>query len=529
MAFGYWRVPIAQLGRLADRLAPFRFSWEPRADVLRRDYLGDRAKYQHEDQLALLAKAGQSPLGVWQVPVPLLDHQRIAVDFLAVRTGCLLCDEQGLGKTLSALTAFWLLRARGEITTMLVACPNSLKFTWRDEVARFFPSFSVSIASGYKSRRRQSYEQKADIYIVNYEAARSDFTDLRLMLRRSRTVLVCDESHATKNAWSRTAHALRFLRSAAARVWMMSGTPVPNKLEDSFAQVSIADGGRLLGTREEFWKRYVRRTDRSEAISDLKEALAPILLRRTKDEVIDLPDKVFEARYVELHGEQRRMYNAVRRRLYEEIAAMPEAAFERALPNVLTRLLRLSQVASNPRLVFPDYAGEPAKMKEIDALLEDLIEAGGRKVVLWSHYVKTIEEFRVRHSRYNPVAIYGSIGLDERREAVRKFQNDPKTMLFIGNPQAAGTGLTLTAAYDVIYETLTWRYDLYAQSVDRTHRIGQARSVTYFNILAADTIDVAISESLERKAGLAATLLGDTDRQRSPTRQDVIGMLRPGG
>jgi SNF2 family DNA or RNA helicase len=384
---------------------------------------------------------------------------------------------------------------------------------------------TVSIARGYKSRRRRSYEERADIYLVNYEAARSDFTDLRLLLRRTPTILVCDESHTAKNTTSRTAHALRFLRSAAARVWMMSGTPVTNKVEDCFAQVSIADGGRVLGTKEQFWKRYVRRADRESAIADLKQVLKPILLRRTKDEVLDLPDKVFEARYVELHGEQRRMYDAIRRRLYEEIAAMPEAEFERALPNVLTRLLRLSQIASNPRLVFPDFSGEPAKMKEIDQLLEDLIAGNGRKVVLWSYYVGNIEEFLDRYKQYTPVAIYGSVGLDERREAVRRFQEDPNTMLFVGNPQAAGTGLTLTAAYDVIYETLNWRYDLFAQSVDRTHRIGQSRSVTYFKLLADDTIDVAISENLARKADMVANLLGDTDRLTRFGKGDILAML----
>lgn len=525
MEFGYWRVPIAQVGRLVERLEPFTLSWQGRAADLRVEALSARTRYRQEDQLALMAKAGQSPLGDWKAPVTLLGHQRIAAEFLAVRSGCLLCDEQGLGKTVSALTAFWLLRDRGDVSTMLVVCPNSLKYTWRDEIARFFPTMIVSIARGYKSRRRRSYEQRADVYLVNYEAARSDFTDLRLLLRKSRMILVCDESHVAKNTSSRTAHALRFLRTAAARVWMMSGTPVTNKLEDCFAQVSIADGGRVLGTKEEFLKRYVRRTDRESAIADLKQVLSPILLRRTKDEVLDLPEKVFEARYVELHGEQRRMYDAIRRRLYEEIAAMPEAEFERALPNVLTRLLRLSQVASNPRLVFPDYTGDPAKVKEIDTLLEDLIEANGRKVVLWSYYVRNIEAFLSRYRRYSPVAIYGSVGLDERRDAVRKFQEDPNTMLFVGNPQAAGTGLTLTAAYDVIYETLNWRYDLYAQSVDRTHRIGQARSVTYFKLLADDTIDLNISESLDRKAELAANLLGDTDRLPRFGKSEVLEML----
>src|SRR5207248_1715325 len=103
-----------------------------------------------------------------------------------------------------------------------------------------------------------------------------------------------------------------------------------------------------------------------------------------------------------------------------------------------------------------------------------------------------------------PVAIYGAVPIDGRREAVARFQEDADSMLFIGNPQAAGMGLTLTAAHYALYETLTWRYDLYAQSIDRTHRIGQVRNVTYFNILAVDTIDKHIAANLEAKRGLAA-------------------------
>jgi len=525
LEMGVWRVPVVHAQQLVTRLEGFGLRWIGDAARLRESMLQREADLQREDRLGLMAKAGQSPLGSWRSPVDLFTHQRVAADFLAVRSSALLCDEQGLGKTLSALVGFWLLRRAGKAGRLLVVCPNSLKYSWRDEIGRFFPVWKVSVAQGYRAARHRAYQASADVYVTNYEAVRSDFSQLRLLLRQEPTILVCDESHAAKNPGSRTAWALSFLRSAAERVWMMSGTPVTNRMEDCYAQVTIADGGRTLGTRDQFWRRYVEREDRSRAADDLKYALAPLMMRRTKEEALELPAKVFEVRHVELTGEQLSLYRAFRDNLYREVKAMSVQEFEAASGSMLTRLLRLSQVASNPRLVAPDFQGDTAKAKEIDTLLEDLIEANGRKVVLWSYYVRTIEEFLERFRKYDPVAVYGRIPIANRRDAVQRFQDDPSSVLFVGNPQAAGTGLTLTAAHYAIYETLTWRYDLYAQSIDRTHRIGQVRNVTYFKILAHDTIDMDIDANLEGKRRLASDILGDVDRLPHLRKDEVLAML----
>jgi SNF2 family DNA or RNA helicase len=526
LEFGVWRVPLNELQAVVRLLEPFGFAWIAEAESLRREAIATERRLEEEDRQSLRVKAGLAEPCHWPLLGDLLIHQRLAAKFLAVRSGALLFDEQGLGKTLSTLAAFSALRGEGAVKKLLVICPNSLKYVWRDEITRFFPEWRVSVAAGYKGRRRQSYAQDTDVYVTNYEAARSDFTDLRLLLRRAPTVLVCDESHAGKNPRSRTAQSLAFLRSASERIWLLSGTPIPNRLEDAYAQVALASGTRILGTRDQFRSRFVRSQDRDGRIAELKSRLEPILLRRTKEEVLDLPEKVFEVRYVELTHQQRKLYDAIRHQIYEQIKAIPVEEFERALPNVLTRLLRLAQVASNPKLVFPNYEGDPPKLDEVDRLLEDLIEGNGRKVVLWSYYVQTIETCLSRYAKYSPVAVYGRVDIRGRREAVQRFQEDPTTSLFIGNPQAAGSGLTLTAAHDAIYETLTWRYDLYAQSVDRTHRIGQGKSVTYFKVIAYDTIDVVIARALDRKAELAADVLGDVDRATRFTKSDILQMLQ---
>jgi SNF2 family DNA or RNA helicase len=524
MTMGVWRVPLSALPELARRLEEFDFNWEGAAGEHHALQHRDEQSWRLEDERGLMAKAGHSVFGDWEPPVELLPHQRPAVEFLAAKSGALLCDEQGLGKTLTCLTAFWLVRQLGDAERLLVVCPNSLKHTWEKEIQRFFPSWTVSIASGSKRARMRAYDARTDVHIANYEAARGDYAELRLLLRRRPTVLVCDESHHVKNATSRTTRALSFMRSAAAKVWVMSGTPIPNALMDAYSQVYVADGGRALGPIDAFDRRFGKAADQRRAAVDLNHALEPVLLRRTKDEVLDLPPRVFEERYVELAGEQRRLYDTIRKDLLNEVSGMSTREFEAGRSNVLTKLLRLAQAASNPRLVVPDFAGVPAKQREIDVLLEDIIEANGRKVVLWSYYVKTIEDLLKRYSRFQPVAIYGAVDLSERAAAVERFQTDPATALFVGNPQAAGVGLTLTAAHFAVYETLTWRYDLYAQSLDRIHRIGQERSVTYFSVLAAGTVDEDVLERLNKKRDTAAQVLGDVDRV-ALDREEVLEIL----
>ncbi|NJL71194.1 MAG: DEAD/DEAH box helicase, partial [Candidatus Competibacteraceae bacterium] len=128
-------------------------------------------------------------------------------------------------------------------------------------------------------------------------------------------------------------------------------------------------------------------------------------------------------------------------------------------------------------------------------------------MILWSNYIRSIETLLDRIE--GAVAIYGGTPASERQEIAARFQQDPDVRVLIANPAAAGTGFTLTAASYTIYESLSWRYDHYAQSQDRNHRIGQTEPVTYVRLLAVDTIEEAIVSALERKSALARSLLGD--------------------
>jgi SNF2 family DNA or RNA helicase len=320
-------------------------------------------------------------------------------------------------------------------------------------------------------------------------------------------VLVLDESHWVKNRQSLTSTAARHFAPRCAYRWLLTGTPVTNTAADLHAQIGIVADGRPLGSFEAFVAEYASAT----ASERLRARVAPYLLRRTKDQCLDLPAKTFVDLRVELPGWQRTLYNQMRDELVAEIRNMSGEEFRAYAPTALARTLRLSQIASNPALLLPTDPRVPGKLTELDALVAELVEGEREKLIIWSHYVGTIERLIEHYERLHPVALYGATPSGERQELASRFQTDPETRLMIANPAAAGTGFTFTAAKYAVYETLSWRYDLYAQSQDRIHRIGQERPVTYIRLIAADTIEEVISTALEGKAALARALLGDPD------------------
>jgi len=194
-----------------------------------------------------------------------------------------------------------------------------------------------------------------------------------------------------------------------------------------------------------------------------------------------------------------------------EVRSMSGEEFRAYAPTALARLLRLSQLASNPALLLPTELRVPAKFAELDYLMDEIMRDSDEKLIIWPHYVGTLEAFLARYADLHPVALYGGTRAADRQGIARRFQSDPAVRLLVGNPAAGGTGFTFTAARYAVYETLSWRYDFYSQSQDRIHRIGQDRPVRYLRLIAANTIEEVIAEALERKSQLARALLGDPE------------------
>jgi SNF2 family DNA or RNA helicase len=436
-------------------------------------------------------------------------HQIEGVEFLLSKRSGLLAYEQGLGKTLVAIDGFRRLYERGDAGRLLVICPNSLKRNWVAELARFAPDLSVQIVEGTSTQRRRLFsEVKTQVVITSYETARAEITAILALLSRAATVLVLDESHAAKNWRSYTSTAAREFAPHCKYRWLLSGTPVTNSPADLYTQIEIVTAGASpLGGLDAFVADMTEGTPARR--DDLRKRAAEFVLRRTKEQCLDLPDKIFVDVRVDLPAWQRALYDEMRDQMVAEIRTMTGEEYKIFASTALVRLTRLAQIASNPALVAPAEERTPGKWSELDFILTDITAEPDRKAILWSTYVDTIETLVKRYATYNPVALYGGVDAADRQAIAARFQTDPATRLLIANPAAAGTGFTLTAAAYTIYESLSWRYDFYAQSQDRNHRIGQDKSVTYIRVIAADTIDEAIVGALERKADMASDLLGD--------------------
>lgn len=440
----------------------------------------------------------------------LMQHQEEGVAFLVSRGSGLVAFEQGLGKTLVAIESFIRLRREGRAELMLVICPNSLKRNWEQEIAKSYPEAGVHIIGGAgRERREQLARTEAAVVIMNYESSRVEITSLRALLTRRPAVLVLDESHMTKNRHSLTSIASRHLARLAKHRWLLTGTPVTNSPNDIHTQVELVAGEAALGSADVFRIRYEAAEHDLETQAALASSIEPYVLRRRKEDCLDLPPKTFVDLHVPLAPWQRLLYNELRDNLVAEVQNLSGESFRVFAGTALTRLLRLSQVASNPDLLGDTGGRVPAKQLELDLILKELVEQNGRKVLIWSYYVRTIEALVHRYARYGALALYGNVPVEDRQTVANRFQDDPESMVLIANPAAAATGFTLTAATYSIYETLNWRYDLYAQSQDRNHRIGQSQPVTYIRMIAEDTIDEVIVAALERKAAMAGNIIGD--------------------
>lgn len=458
---------------------------------------------------------------------PLMRHQEEGVAFLMNRRSGLLAFEQGLGKTLVAIHAFRQLRRRKAVDLMLVICPNSLKQNWAEEVAKFAPDLRTTVITGAAKNRRLALNDMAvDVIAINYEAARSELLALRALMRVRNAVLVLDESHHVKNRKSLTTAATHHLVALTEYRWLLTGTPITNRPEDVFSQLSFVSGDTKRSF-DVFMLDFAAAASDAAVLARLTEEIAPYLLRRTKDECLTLPSKSVVDLVVSLPAWQRALYDDVRDQVVREISTMSRTEFSAS--TALTRLLRLSQIASNPTLVFSTERRTPGKFFALDALLQELIETNGQKVIVWSQYVRSIRALLERYTAYGSVALYGGVAVESRQSIASLFQNDSDTRLLIANPAAAGTGFTLTSATFAIYETLSWRYDHYAQSQDRIHRIGQQSPVTYIRLIAEDTVDRVIADALERKGHMAQTLLGDQPARFSITDlepDEFCAMLR---
>jgi SNF2 family DNA or RNA helicase len=442
------------------------------------------------------------------------DHQVVNVAAMTVPGGWGGCifDEQGTGKTPTTVAIFDTLAEEDEVDIMVVVAPKSMVAEWPLEVAKFTDDlYNTVVVEGDRAKKAAAINSGADVLVVNYEGVVGALPNFVLLARRARIMLAVDESFFVKNPDSERTAAVRTLREYCTRAYVLCGTPAPNSPADVVAQFNLVDFGLTFdGVNLD--------KDRDVASVQARGAMEArgLYVRSLKRVVLpDLPERVFNEVTVHMAPLQRAAYDAALDQLILDLRDTSESEYARSILTFLERRATLLRICSDPSPVIPGYDETPGKFDALDKVLAEYIVNQGEKVVLWSFFRASVERAVTRYAGYGLVRIDGSVtSTRDRREAIRRFQEDDSTMLFVGNPAAAGAGLTLHRARVAVYESLSNQAAHFLQSLDRIHRRGQSRPVEYLTLLAEESIELAEYRRLLDKAGRQADLLGDPPDSR---------------
>jgi len=517
---GCFVVPTNSAYAILEHFQPSQVVWDPELFEMASRQMEDR-KAQTQAQLEVQLALGnpRNELANYSGLAKLDSHQLEAVAAISVPSlkGIAIFDEQGIGKTIEALAAFENLSEIGKVKRLLVIAPKSTLSSWILDCTKLFQGkYHVTMVSGNPASRRQAILDKHDILLISYDSAVRESSLLKSLVSANPKsyMLVVDESYFVKNPATERSEVVSILRPSCERVVVLCGTPAPNSPLDIVNQINIADGGVAFSNLA-----IPKNPQDGERV--IRRALGgAIYLRRLKENVFpNIPSKEVEKVFVNLSPAQKRIYDRAHHDLILTIRSIDDREFTRQLTSFIARRVALLQICSNPGAIDPLYAEEPGKITALDKLIMELVDSQGNKVVVWSFFRHSLQAIADRFKSYGLVRIDGSVTkIEERMEAIKRFQEDPNIRIFLGNAAAAGAGITLTAAHHAIYESFSNQAAHYMQSVDRIHRRGQEHDVTYHVLLSKDTIENREFERLLEKERAGRDLLGD--RYEEPITRD---------
>lgn len=432
-----------------------------------------------------------------------------------------LFHEQGLGKTKMALdlALHWL--TSGTVDSVMVVTKKALIPNWERET-RFHTNLRPVVLSQDRRSNFYALNRPGRLYLTHYEVMHSERGRLLLFARARRLGVILDESQRIKNPNSRAATALHTLGPLLTRRVIMSGTPVANRPYDIWSQVYFLDGGESLGSsftsfkaETDFRKELGEDSDATSAfehrLGGLYEKICHFAIRETKTSAeINLPGKVVRNTPAYLESGQLILYEKYRGELAAEVLRDGLTTLDDA-EEILKRLLRLVQVASNPNLVDEGYEGTPGKLSVLDSIVSNL-EASGPKSIIWTGFTENVGKIAQRYPMMRPARVHGGLSIADRTLDLDRFMDDPSCRILVATPGAAKEGLTLTVANHALFFDRTFSLDDYLQAQDRIHRISQANECVVENIIAVGTIDEWVGELLSAKELAAALVQGDITR-----------------
>ena len=463
------------------------------------------------------------------------EHQRDALKKCWDKESFAIFAEMGTGKTKIALDNACILYNQGKIDRLLVVAPKGAYMNWvEQEIPTHVPDYVEKEVLAWKLSTSQRYKAelrsiravndfRLKIFVMNVEAlSTKKGTDAAKLFLIGKSMMIVDESTTIKNPKAkRTKNVLELAKEAKYRR-ILTGSPVTQSPMDLWAQMDFLDP-YILGQSSyyAFRTRYAVVIEATAAggthryqkivkfknLKELGERVSPHSYRILKKDCLDLPDKVYSKRFVELSDEQTKAYAEMK----ANAMAMLQGQSATAL-NVLTQLIRLHQITCGH---MKTDGGDIVELKNsrLDELMQILGETNG-KVIIWANYIHDIlsieKSIKKEYGDDSYCTYYGATKSEDRQKCIYDFQNkENNCRFFIGNTQTGGYGITLTAASTVIYYSNNYDLEKRIQSEDRAHRIGQVNKVAYIDLVAKGTVDEKIIQSLKNKVNIAKEISGE--------------------
>jgi SNF2 family DNA or RNA helicase len=451
----------------------------------------------------------------------LYPYQEEGVEWLLQKGRAVLADDMGLGKTAQVLRVC----EQSKAARILIVAPKSLLTNWKREIELWIPGAPVTLLTGTLAKRKKAFESYREGFLLtNYESLRTlSMADggysnewIEAFKKLAFGVQVYDEAHRLKNRKSQQTKGAFALAKAAHRLYLLTGTPVLNRGAEIWALLHMLQP-RVFSSFWAFAKEWFDAAPigwgGSWTLSDSpsnssrfqEEVVKPYILRRTKEEVLkDLPEKYYQRMWVTLEGEQLRLY----RQMEKEFVAEVQGGELIVAMNIISRITRLKQLCVAPSMLAGLKESEVPSAKL--ELLVDLVESTEDKWVVFSQFAQAVHRAKaaLEKAGIGAVTYTGELSMAARESALHEWKTNPACRVFLGTVQVAGEGLTLTESNRVVFLDKYWTPAINEQAIARCHRIGQTRPVQAIELLAEETIEEWIEDTLARKEDVVRAVTG---------------------
>jgi len=434
--------------------------------------------------------------------------------------------EMGTGKSLTAIAVTGRLYLNDKIRRTLIVAPLSIVGVWEEEFRKFADfDYTLAVLNGSGAKKadvlRHLSGMPLQVAVVNYESA---WRLEQEILAWKPDLIIADEGHKIKTHNTNASKAMHRLGAKASYRLLLTGTVITNRALDVFSQYKYLNPA-IFGSSFYSWRnRYFNMMGYGNHIAVLKRTMEPELTRKmhsvayraTKAECLDLPETTDIIRYVELEPTAMKMYRDLVKDSYAELAGGGEVS----ATNILTRLLRLSQLTGGFLGGDEDKNPQSVSKAKLDALTDIIEEAQneGRKIVIIARFIAEIAAIKRLLEKQDVKYSAVSGETKDRTEQVRRFQEEPDVSAFVGQIATAGLGITLTAASTLVFYSTDYSMSNHEQARARIHRVGQRENCTYIYLAAKNTVDEKILKALTDKANLAKTLIDDYRSGVNPFR-----------